>query len=258
MKINKGDSPVAVIVLVCILVTVVGRTIWLVVHGGDNNQQPTASSLRVSQPGRTPTAATAQMPAASAAVPSTSAVQVADAVTSVVSEAPEELPVVLLVRNPFANYTLAASAESDREMKIRDDHSDLQSAPGIDRIKPLAMPWLTHDAADSGQTAGLPGLSPGNSGAVVISQPSATRPPDSPANNLRVTAIVGGTRPTAVMEAGTAEPGIVHVGDTINGMRVTTIDSHGVTLKNGRKIVSLSMSWSNDAGQRAAGVRQDN
>ncbi len=230
MKIEKSNNPAAVGALVVVLALIVGRIFWMVL--GHNRTAAAASRVSAASPlpGADHAPATNAMPAAAAA-PAPQPVRVSAAV------------VPTTTRNPFFVVTQPARSVAQRARSVA--HPD--------------SPPSRHDAAHSLAMGGgaipltllppfpvrvlAPGL--GASAKLASVQHSLDMPSremgakrqkeagQKEALPLKLTAIVGGTEPWAVVQTANPEPVILHVGDSVDGMRVAAIHDQEVVFVRG-------------------------
>jgi hypothetical protein len=215
MKIEKSNNPAAVGALIVVLVLIVGRIVWMLF--GQNKAVSAAST--VAAPPSTPTAA----PVSEAVRPHTQAALLSTPVT---------IPVT--TRNPF---TCPVPVRTVPVPSHSDGGFSSGKARGVGAVSLFPLPPLPIHAvktygsvgAGSGSSSvpGLPGMGalPVHTGQSVSAQTgSKALPVTDPSQTLKLTAIVDGAEPMAVVQTADPTPVVLHVGDVLEGMRVIAID----------------------------------
>jgi len=100
-------------------------------------------------------------------------------------------------------------------------------APQRDAFAPRAT--VADDAASAAPVLSVPALP------LPARLPVAIAPPPRPISSPRLTAIVTGTEPAAVIEVG-SEAQLVTIGDPLEASTITTIDDDGIGLANGHRL----------------------
>lgn len=226
MKIEKSNNPAAVGALVVILVLIVGRIIWMVL--GHTRTAAAATKVFVAP--------------AAAPVSSTLATSVAGAAPVPARAARASLAVVpVTTRNPFSVVTPSAQTMAHLGDQSFHDHAAGRTASAVRSIPVMPLPPFPVQVLESHPGVGAKqpfllrvlGALPASPGA---GQGQAAVLP-----SLTLTAIIGGSEPSAVVQTANPEPVILHVGDTIDGMRVTAIHDQDVVFARGSGFWTLAL-----------------
>jgi hypothetical protein len=168
-------------------------------------------------------------------------------------------PAVLRGRDPFNHPYLirVAQEEADKENNRNSGNGNIPSGKtsrlrghyptgiGLANVTPPAyqsQPILGGFAGSREQGTG--GRGQGNS---TSNDPTTQRPNDSmpqqpnAAEKWRVTAILGGSHPTAVVESAEMSPRTVAVGDELHGFRVAAIRSGEIVVASARAVLTLPL-----------------
>ena len=102
--------------------------------------------------------------------------------------------------------------------------------------------------AGAGQLSPLPGMrvQPMSAGRIVSTHEPPVQP--SPVQSLKLTAIVDGTTPMAIVQAAQPEPVVLHVGDDLDGMHVIAIHDEDMVFARGSGHWTLRLQSAADAG----------
>jgi len=228
MKIEKSDNPAAVGALVVVLVLIVGRISWMVLGHSRTAEAASRGSIAAPVPNAVSVPAT-QMTSAAAAAPAPEPARDSSAVMPVTT------------RNPFSVVIPPArtAARQDGQSPRRD--AARRAASRTETIPLMPLPPLPVRALE-------PGLGRGGTQPAALHGLSALRPFQSAAKGqaslvatLKLTAIVGGTEPLAVVQTANPEPVILHVGDFLDGMRVAAIHDQEVVFARGNGFWTLSL-----------------
>lgn len=212
MKIQKSNNPLAVGALLCVLTLIVGRTIWLVTRGDGSAQMVSA----VPTP---PAAPVSGLHPAAPDVVSPSAVAHSSAPSAPLPARPNS------TRNPFAVHRPSPPVPA-QGVSERTAAAPTKSQPtgdfSIAEVRPL--PPLSVGPLPVSRSVGLRPLSQTAKTAALAPAP----PEPDPLQNIRLTAIVDGTRRMAVLQTAAPQPLIVHEGDSVQGLQVTAIHDREV------------------------------
>jgi len=226
MKIEKSNNPAAVAALVVVLVVIVGRILWMTL----GHSRIAAAASRVSAapplPGVLPGPAV-KLTSSATAVPATEPVR---------PSAPT-LPVT--TRNPFSVLTPPVRTATRLEGLPRPFNAARPAATGARAVPFTPLPPLPVRVLQSGfgQGAKQPPVTHGVS--ALPPYPVAAKGQTEPM--LKLTAIVGGTEPLAVVQTANPEPVILHVGDTLDGMRVVVVHDQDIVFARGSGFWTLSL-----------------
>lgn len=233
MKIEKSNNPAAVGALVVVLVLIVGRILWMVL----GHSRTAAAASRVS--------AASPMPDADHAPAAKTVLVAAPAPASEPVRASAAV-VPTTTRNPFSVVAPPAQAVAHlgRPPSRHDAAPRISTGGGGIPLTPLP-PFPVRGLA----TAPSPGAK----------QASAPQSPDALSSHeigvkgqkealpLKLTAIVGGTEPLAIVQTASPEPVILHVGDTLDGMRVAAIHDQDVVFARGSGFWTLPLQSAADS-----------
>jgi len=221
MKIEKSNNPAAVGALVLVLVLIVGRILWMVFGQGG----PVAAAATVSANSPTPTAAVARAAPTTAGAPAPEAIETSPAVTTITTRNPFSVAVrpALAASRPGGLPQCEAAHRADKGAGVVPLTSMLpfpvRPRPGIS-VKRLQAPH------------GLAALPPHLSTAQVQAEALLT---------LKLTATVGGTEPSAIVQTTDPEPVILHVGDSLDGMHVLAVHEQDVVFARGNGFWTLPL-----------------
>lgn len=211
MKIQKSNNPLAVGALLCTLALIVGRTIWLVTRGDGSAQMVSAAV--------TPAAAVSPQP--QNAVP--------DAAPRPVPASPTAPPAQHSARNPFALRHAASAKSAAMRQAPPPAPSHPAGKDAVPEVRPLPVGPLPVPSRPAG---------PPQARTAALAPPA---PAPDPLQNIRLTAVVDGTRRMAVLQTTDPQPLIVHEGDTVQGLRVTAIHDTEVVFTREGKSWTLPM-----------------
>jgi hypothetical protein len=131
----------------------------------------------------------------------------------------------------------------------RDQDADRGKGIRVMPLPPMSA-WAGKPGGTTGasQVSSLPGLGvpPMPAGRTIPAQ-SSPRLPD-PVQSLKLTAIVDGTAPMAIVQTVQPEPVILHVGDDLEGMRVIAIHDDDMVFARGRGQWTLRLQSAAEAG----------
>jgi len=246
VKIIKKDSPIAAIVLICVLVAVVGRIFWIVIEGNSTNTAPAGTGpAAIVQP----TAASSAPAAVTAPQTAVSTIN-ADTDTDPTPLAIAEVPTVGYSRNPFASTATTLSQSINIATNSPTAGSYVKELPGAAAVRPLPAFAYGNPVTETAKLTNLPGLLPGNLPSLANASASnlSVHPSDAYIG-MKVTAIIGGTIPSAVIEEDSVPPRVVRVGDTVEQTRIVAIDSCSVVLREGRSLHRLYVSWADSSSK---------
>jgi len=220
MKIEKSNNPVAVGALLLVLTIIVGRILWMVIGRGSSLSAASPLVVRSVSPA-------ADAPRAENLTPRRLTVRTG--------------------RNPFASLAGRASetASPGRAAALVSPRTAPESV-----IAPL--PTIPIPA---GPTLQIPVRSsrrpPLSAGARIRRVPHQTVIMQDQSQEilktLKLTAILGGTEPMAVIQTARPEPLTVHVGDSVEGLQVAAINDHNIVLSHQGELWTLALESGADA-----------
>lgn len=232
MKIEKSKNPAAVAALIVVLVVIIGRILWMML----GHSRMAAAASRVSAgpvlPGALPGPAAKVLSGATAI----------SAPAPVRASAPT-MPVT--TRNPFSVLTQPVRTATRPEGLPRPSDAARPAATGAGAIPFTPLPPLPVRVLQSGLGVGAKQPPAAHSVSVLPPYPVAAKGQMEPM--LKLTAIVGGTEPLAVVQTANPEPVILHVGDTLDGMRVVVVHDQDIVFARGSGFWTLSLPSSADS-----------
>ncbi len=239
MKIEKSNNPAAVAALIVVLAVIVGRILWMTL----GHSRMAAAASRVSAdpplPGALP----------GPAIRVTSGAAAAPAPEPARPSAPT-LPVT--TRNPFSVLTPPVRVAARLEGLPRPSDAARPAASGAGAIPFTPLPPLPVRVLEPGQGLGAkqPPVTHGVS--ALPSDPVAAKGQTEPL--LKLTAIVGGTEPLAVVQTANLEPVILHVGDTLDGMCVVAVHDQDIVFARGSGFWTLSLPSAADSAAGSVSI----
>ncbi len=225
MKIEKSNNPAAVGALALVLALIVGRILWMVFgHSG-----PVAASSTVSAgspaPSAPPAPVTNSSPAAAAA-PTSKADRISAMVTPVTT------------RNPFS-VTLRPALAVTRLNGLPHHHDAARrAATGAKAMLLTSLPPLPVRVLEAGLGAGA---KPPRGPVDLPPHQFAAKERTEALPTLKLTATVGGTEPLAVVQTTNPQPVILHVGDSVDGLRVVAIYEQEIVFARGKGFWTLPL-----------------
>lgn len=235
MKIEKSNNPVAVGALALVLVLIVGRILWMVFGQG----APVAAASKLPAAAGSPAPNAVLMPNASA-VPGPRTTPVAAARPAPETDADTSVVPPVTTRNPFSAVVRPARTlppafggpQADRTRRIATGTQAMSLMP----LPPLPVRiWPSRLRAGGMQPPTAQGLT------VLPSNQTAAKGQSESVPALKLTATIGGTERLAVVQTTRAEPFVLHVGDTIDGMRVAAIHEQDVLFARGNGFWTLPL-----------------
>ncbi len=240
MKIEKSNNPAAVGALALVLALIVGRILWMMFGHGAT---VAAASTVAAAP--SPITAASTTPGAPAA-PAARTMPVAAG-----TPAPETYPVSSAVtpvttRNPFS-VTVRPTPAMPRAFGGPQTPAAHRAATGPTAMSLMPLPPLPVRVSESRLGAGA--LRPAAARGLDALPPhqSAAKGQTESVPTLKLTAIVAGTERLAVVQTTSAEPVILRVGDTIDGMRLLAIHEQDVVFARGNGSWTLPLQSAADS-----------
>lgn len=217
MKIEKSNNPAAAGVLIVVLVLIVGRIGWMLF--GQNKAASAASTVAKSS--SAPTADVNASPDSATTRP-----QMTMALSPLSASARET------ARNPFAYSGSIRPSQASMSPDVASHGHEVDHAKRVQipSLPPLSV-WAEKQGAAGGvgqaSAFSVPSAPPLPTGQSVSSPTSSgISPPPNPLQTLKLTAIVDGKAPMAILQTARPEPIILHVGDVLDGMRVSAINEN--------------------------------
>ncbi len=150
------------------------------------------------------------------------------------------------------------SAAVPVKMPASSSHGERMMTVGLPNVAPpnyKTKPFLTGFAnSTSFGTTGNKGTGNREQGTVPLQNlnSQASLPPSSLAEKWRVTAILGGSHPTAVLESPEMSPRTVAVGDELQGFRIAAIRAREIVVASARTILTLPLETHGEISTNAA------
>ncbi len=239
MKIEKSNNPAAVAALVVVLVVIVGRILWMTLGHSRIAAAASRVSAGPSLPGVLPGSATK----------ATSGAAAASAPEPARPSAPT-MPVT--TRNPFSVLTQPVRMAARPEGLSHHPDAAHPITLGAGAIPLTPLPPLPVQVLQSSLGAGAeqPPVTHGVS--ALPPYPVAAKGQTEPM--LKLTAIVGGTEPLAVVQTANPEPVILHVGDTLDGMRVVAVHDQDIVFARGSGFWTLALPSAADSAAGSVSI----
>lgn len=236
MKIEKSNNPLGIVALVGVLLVICGRIVMML-----TGHTEAASAANVQ---------TVQTPVAAAIT------EKIEKPTVIVQTAPKP------ARNPFSRsaHRDAPAAQSGTGVPVSGDgNSSIKETATLPASVIPLPPLGIRPLSPAGSPGGAAGAEnrllpmPVNAG---LLRPGGTRrgAAGSDAPTMKLTAIIDGTEPAAVIQTAQPEPVIVHVGSRVDGMRVTAIHAGEVIFERGSGVWTLAMQTSADPSPATVSV----